>query len=116
MSRIVLAVSVALVLSISSMRVEGQTATGTTVKSTTGDARPKIGLVLSGGGARGWAHIGVLRWFEEHHVPVDYITGSSMGGPVGAMYAMGLSPAEIQKVGLPGIVWVSSLADSWSWV
>jgi len=99
MSRIVLAVSVALVLSISSMRVEGQTATGTTVKSTTGDARPKIGLVLSGGGARGWAHIGVLRWFEEHHVPVDYVAGSSMGGPVGAMYAMGLSPAEIQRVG-----------------
>src|SRR5215813_4661130 len=62
-------------------------------------ARPKIGLVLSGGGARGWAHIGVLRWFEEHRIPVDYVAGTSMGALVGAMYAMGASPDEIRKTG-----------------
>ena len=61
--------------------------------------RPKIGLVLSGGGARGWAHIGVLRWFEEHRIPVDYVAGTSMGGLIGAMYAMGSSPGEIRKIG-----------------
>jgi NTE family protein len=55
----------------------------------------KIGLVLSGGGARGLAHIGVLKWFEEHRIPVDYLTGTSMGGLVGGMYAMGMSPAEM---------------------
>jgi NTE family protein len=61
--------------------------------------RPKIGLVLSGGGARGWAHLGVLRWFEENRIPVDYVAGTSMGALVGAMYAMGASPEEIRKIG-----------------
>jgi NTE family protein len=58
--------------------------------------RPKIGLVLSGGGARGAAHIGVLEALEEMHVPVDYVAGTSMGSIVGGMYAAGLSPAEIR--------------------
>jgi NTE family protein len=62
-------------------------------------ARPRIGLVLSGGGARGWAHVGVLRWLEEHRIPVDYVAGTSMGGLVGAMYAMGSSPNEIREIG-----------------
>jgi NTE family protein len=61
-------------------------------------ARPKIGVALSGGGARGFAHIGVLQWFEEHRIPVDYIAGTSMGGLIGAMYAMGRSPAEIRQL------------------
>src|SRR5436190_22425434 len=43
-------------------------------------ARPKVGLALGGGSARGLAHIGVLKWFEEHHVPIDMISGTSMGG------------------------------------
>jgi NTE family protein len=59
-------------------------------------SRPKIGLALSGGGARGLAHIGVLEWFEEHRIPVDYIAGTSMGGLVGGLYAMGMSAAEIR--------------------
>lgn len=59
--------------------------------------RPKIGLVLSGGGARGFAHIGVLRALEENRIPVDYIGGASMGALVGAMYAMGKTPAEIEE-------------------
>lgn len=57
--------------------------------------RKTIGLVLSGGGARGLAHIGVLRWLEEHRIPVDYVAGTSMGGLVGGMYAMGMSPEEM---------------------
>lgn len=58
--------------------------------------RPKIGLVLEGGSALGLAHIGVLRWLEEHHVPISYVAGTSMGGLVGGMYATGLSADELQ--------------------
>ncbi|RZK48231.1 MAG: patatin [Pedobacter sp.] len=60
----------------------------------------KVGLVLSGGGAKGLAHIGVLKALEEHHIPIDYITGTSMGGIVGAMYAAGYAPSEIEKIAL----------------
>jgi len=60
--------------------------------------RAKIGLALSGGGARGFAHIGVLQWFEEHRIPVDYIAGTSMGGLVGGMYATGMTPEEMRKL------------------
>ena len=60
--------------------------------------RPRIGLVLSGGGARGIAHIGVLQWFEDNQIPVDYIAGTSMGGLVGGMYATGKSPADIRAL------------------
>src|SRR4029077_19180867 len=59
--------------------------------------RLKIGVALEGGGALGLAHIGVLQWFEEQHVPVDYIAGTSMGGLVGGFYATGLSPAEMKN-------------------
>ena len=52
-------------------------------------ARPVIGLVLSGGGARGLAHVGVIRWFEEHRIPIDLVAGTSMGGLVGGIYATG---------------------------
>ena len=55
----------------------------------------KIGVALSGGGARGLAHIGVLRWFEKHRIPVDYLAGTSIGGLIGRMYAMGVTPSEI---------------------
>jgi NTE family protein len=60
--------------------------------------RPKIGLVLSGGGARGFAHIGVLRVLEENRIPVDYISGASMGGLVGSLYATGRTPAEMEQL------------------
>jgi NTE family protein len=60
--------------------------------------RPKIGVALEGGGAKGLAHIDVLRWFEEHHVPIDYIAGTSMGGLVAGLYATGHSPADIQRI------------------
>lgn len=60
--------------------------------------RKKIGLVLEGGGALGFAHIGVLEWLEANHIPVDYVTGTSMGGLVGGLYASGKSPAEIRTL------------------
>ncbi|MDB6154289.1 MAG: hypothetical protein JWL90_2742 [Chthoniobacteraceae bacterium] len=59
--------------------------------------RPKIGLVLSGGGARGVAHIGVLKALEELHIPIDYIAGTSMGAIVGGLYASGMSPEELEQ-------------------
>jgi NTE family protein len=59
-------------------------------------AQQKVGLVLSGGGAAGMAHIGVLKALEENNIPIDYITGTSAGALVGSLYAAGLSPAEIE--------------------
>ena len=57
--------------------------------------RPKVGLVLSGGGAKGAAHIGVLKYIEEAGIPIDYIAGTSMGSIVGGLYALGYSSDEI---------------------
>jgi NTE family protein len=61
-------------------------------------SRPRIGLVLGGGGARGAAHIGVLRVLEELNVPIDCIAGTSMGALVGAAYATGMTSVEIDKM------------------
>lgn len=58
--------------------------------------RPRIGLVLSGGGARGIAHVGVLQVLEELQVPVDFVVGTSMGSIVGGAYSYGLSPQELE--------------------
>lgn len=60
----------------------------------------KVGLVFSGGGAKGLAHIGVLKALEENNIPIDYIVGTSMGGIVGGMYASGYSPEEIETIAL----------------
>ena len=68
--------------------------------------RPRIGLVLAGGGAKGGAHVGVLKVLEELHVPVDCIAGTSMGALVGAGYASGIPAAEMQKF-VVGIDWKS---------
>jgi NTE family protein len=61
------------------------------------NARPRIGLVLGGGGARGIAHIGVLKVLEEMRIPVDCIAGTSMGSIVGGVYAAGMPPGEMEK-------------------
>jgi predicted acylesterase/phospholipase RssA len=61
-------------------------------------ARPKIGLALGGGSARGIAHVGVLEWFEEHHIPIDFVVGTSMGGLIAGAYASGMTPAEIRAL------------------
>jgi len=71
--------------------------------------RQKIGLVFEGGGALGLAHIGVIRWMEDHHIPVDYVSGTSMGGLVGGLYAAGFTPEEM-KVFVDGIDWHSVLS------
>jgi NTE family protein len=60
--------------------------------------RPKLGIVLEGGGALGLAHIGVLQWMEENRIPVSYVAGTSMGGLVGGIYATGRSPAEVKEI------------------
>jgi len=70
--------------------------------------RPRIGLALSGGGALGLAEIGIVQWLEENHVPVDRVAGTSMGSIIAAMYATGMSPAEIQKFA-EGIDWDETL-------
>ncbi|GAB3516831.1 patatin-like phospholipase family protein [Photobacterium alginatilyticum] len=67
------------------------------VQASAPSEREKVGLVLSGGGAKGAAHIGVLAVLEENRIPVDVITGTSMGAYVGGMYAMGLSAEEIKN-------------------
>jgi len=60
--------------------------------------RPSVGLVLEGGGALGLAHIGIIMWLEEHHIPVQYIAGTSMGGLVGGFYATGHSATEVRDM------------------
>ena len=57
----------------------------------------KVGLVLSGGGAKGLYHIGVLKALEEHDIPIDYVSGTSMGAIIGGLYSIGFSPSEIEK-------------------
>lgn len=76
-----------------------------------GEPRPKIGLVLSGGGARGAAHIGVLQVFEELHIPVDYIAGTSMGSIIGGLYAMGTNTQDLEKL-TTKIDWKEIFSDS----
>jgi len=82
----------------------------TTAARTAPQRRPKIGVALEGGGAMGLAHIGVLKWFEEHHIPVDYVAGTSMGGLVGGFYATGMTPQEMQKL-IQGLDWRKILSD-----
>ncbi len=71
--------------------------------------RQKIGLVLEGGGALGLAHIGVLQWLYQHHVPVDLIAGTSMGGLVGGIYATGRSPDQLQEL-IQNVDWDQALS------
>jgi NTE family protein len=73
-------------------------------------SRPRIGLVLSGGGARGAAHIGVLKVLEENHVPVDAIAGTSMGAVVGGLYASGLSAKDIERI-MTSVDWQDAFRD-----
>ena len=68
------------------------------VLDTTRKTRPKVGLVLSGGGAKGYAHIGALKVLQEMGIEVDYISGTSMGSLVGALFAIGYSPESIEKI------------------
>jgi NTE family protein len=77
----------------------------------TANGRPRIGLVLSGGGAKGFAHIGVIEELERRHIPVDVISGTSMGAVVGSMYAIGNDAGQIKAIA-SSIDWVSVFNDS----
>ena len=72
--------------------------------------RPKIGLVLSGGGARGLAHVGVLKELEAARIPIDFVAGTSMGSIIGGLYAAGMTPAELERRIL-AMNWDSMFAD-----
>jgi NTE family protein len=76
-----------------------------------GPPRPRIGLALAGGGAKGAAHIGVLKVLEEHNIPVDYIAGTSMGAIIGGLYAAGMSADELRDT-LLAVDWTDALSDS----
>ena len=62
------------------------------------ESRPKVGVVLSGGGAKGTAHVGVLKVLEKAGIPIDYIVGTSMGAIVGSLYSIGYSPEELDSI------------------
>ena len=79
--------------------------------ATTSKSRPKIGLALSGGGARGAAHVGVIKVLEELRIPIDYIAGTSMGALVGAAYASGTSINELERR-LESADWDDLLTDT----
>jgi NTE family protein len=79
----------------------------------TGQDRPRIGLVLGGGGARGAAHIGVLRELENMRVPIDAIAGTSMGAIVGGLYASGRTPAELEDL-IASLDWKYAFQDTTS--
>lgn len=72
--------------------------------------RPRVGLVLSGGGARGAAHVGVLKVLEDLHVPVDAIAGTSMGAVVGGLYASGLNARQVEKL-MNSLNWQEAFRD-----
>ena len=72
-----------------------------------------VGVVMSGGGAKGLYHIGVLEALEENGIPIDYVAGTSMGSIVAALYAAGYSPSEMREIVASGVVkeWVSGRID-----
>jgi NTE family protein len=74
-------------------------------------SRPKIGLVLGGGGARGIAHIGVIRVLEEMHIPIDYVAGTSGGAIIGGMFATGMNADELEET-IEAINWVEIFSDN----
>jgi NTE family protein len=82
---------------------------GFSQSASTAPPRPKVGLVLEGGGALGLAHIGVIQWLEDHHIPVNYVAGTSMGGLVGGLYATGHSAPEVKAL-IKTINWDEVLA------
>lgn len=85
-----------------------------TEEEAAGEVRPGgVGVVMSGGGAKGLYHIGVLEALEEYSVPIDYVAGTSMGSIIAAMYAAGYSPAEMRQIVASGAVkeWVSGRID-----
>ena len=88
--------------------IEGAVAESAEVGPTLG--RPRIGLVLSGGGARGLAHVGVLKVLEREHIPIDAIAGTSMGAIIGGLYASGLRADDLERE-LLALDWATLFAN-----
>ena len=86
---------------------------GRTVEAQTPPAapRPKVGIAFGGGSARGIAHVGVIRWLDEHHIPIDVAAGTSMGGLIGGSFATGMSAGEIETM-LSGVDWDAMFGSS----
>jgi len=91
-------------------RATAQEPAATAAEPATPPPRPAIALALSGGGARGAAHVGVLKVLEELRVPVDFVAGTSIGSIIGSYYACGFSPAEMADV-LTTTDWVAAFDD-----
>jgi len=85
---------------------------GITLEAQENLKRKTVGLVLSGGGARGGAHLGVIKVFEKHHIPIDAIVGTSMGSFIGGLYASGMSTDEIESM-LVNEPWVDVIAKNY---
>ncbi len=90
---------------LATVMLQAQTTTTTTT------SRPKVGLVLGGGGAKGASHIGVLKYIEELGIPVDYVAGTSMGSIMGGLYAMGYEPDEMTRL-ISNINWSQYIGNS----
>ena len=73
-------------------------AAATSVSAFAQEPRPTVGVAFGGGSARGIAHVGVIRWFEEHRIPIDVAAGTSMGGLVGGAFATGMDAAELEQM------------------
>lgn len=97
-------------LLVASANAFGQLPSGQAQDTAGEQQRPTIGLVLSGGGARGAAHVGVLKVLKELQVPIDVIAGTSMGAIIGGLYAAGLEPEELEAVVLD-IDWQDAFYD-----
>lgn len=93
---------ITIALSLSCLFLSGQTANN----------KPKVGLVLSGGGAKGFAHVGVLKVLEEAKIPIDYIAGTSIGSIVGGLYACGYDAATLEKI-VKSQDWTSLLSNEY---
>src|SRR5207344_2412784 len=101
-----MAVAVAVLMSACAAPLQRPATTASPSPSGVGDQRPvrrdtplgrhSIGVAFGGGSARGIAHVGVIRWLEEHRIPIDVAAGTSMGGLVGGAYATGMDPDELR--------------------
>jgi NTE family protein len=74
-------------------------------------SRARVGVAFGGGSARGFAHVGVIRWFEEHRIPIDVVAGTSMGGLIGGGFASGMSADELERL-LAGTNWTQMFGAS----
>src|SRR5260370_21211031 len=102
------AVCVMLVSSLAAQDPPGGVTQPPAKAAASGSQRPRIGLVLEGGGALGLAHVGVIKWLEENRIPVDVVAGTSMGALVGGIYASGESPDQLSAL-IRNIQWTEVL-------